>query len=375
MVKCMSNYELSVDLNYVPDWTEVEAVREIFQNAIDQQQNGGNEMYFKYVPEEERLFIGNKNSSLTKKSLLIGSSTKRDDSKTIGQHGEGYKIATVVLLRMGLGLKIFNYCDKEIWTAKKINSRRYGTQIPAFSVEKCIPFIRPVENQNLIFQIDGITPEMYARIVASNLHLQGDLGDYEETDNGKILKNPKYKGMVFVGGLYICTENRLTYGYDFKPNVIRLDRDRKTVGGTDLQSACSSIVAKSKDVAFIKSMIDTYEGYFLEYRSDNVLYQVAESLADDFYQQYGENAVAVTSQDDFDVAQRYGVNPKFVSATYKGILSRSTSYNERNEKLQENIVSDYDRISTWYEKAKEHLPEELLTEGNELIELILEKFK
>lgn len=30
-----SKYELTISTNYVPDWTYIEAFRELFQNAID----------------------------------------------------------------------------------------------------------------------------------------------------------------------------------------------------------------------------------------------------------------------------------------------------------------------------------------------------
>ena len=102
----MANYELTVSMGYVPTWTHVDAVREIFQNAKDEETvNPENKMFFDYNEETETLMIGNKTGKLNKSTLLIGISDKRNDNRTIGQHGEGYKIATVVLLREGSFLK------------------------------------------------------------------------------------------------------------------------------------------------------------------------------------------------------------------------------------------------------------------------------
>lgn len=373
----MANYELSVSFDYVPDWTFVEAVREIFQNALDQQTSSeDNKMYYEYREEEKKLLIGNANSTLSKKTLLIGSSGKRNEDNTIGQHGEGYKIATVVLLREGLGLKVYNYLEKEIWTAKKINSRRYGTEIPAFVVEKCVPFIRPVENQNLIFEITGVTQEMFDAIVDSNLVLQEDIGNIGETmdsNTGRVLLDKEYAGKIYVSGLYICTESRLKKGYDFKPNAISLDRDRKTISGSVLQSACSNLIAGTENPELIRSMIDTYDGYFLESRYSSAMAAAGEILAKEFYEEYGNNAVPVSNQKEYDEAKKYGANPKIVSYSYLSIIKRSELFAERNEAYAANVISLEDQFKDWYEKARVYLPQELQEEGDELVERIVDE--
>lgn len=188
----MANYELTVSMGYVPTWTHVDAVREIFQNAKDEETvNPENKMFFDYNEETETLMIGNKTGKLNKSTLLIGISDKRNDNRTIGQHGEGYKIATVVLLREGLSLKIYNFGCNEVWTAKKIKSRRYGVDIPAFDIQKAGSLLRPVANHDLVFEIQGITAEMYEEILESNLYLQereGLLGEVMQANNSRILK-------------------------------------------------------------------------------------------------------------------------------------------------------------------------------------------
>ena len=98
----MRKYELSISADYVPGWGVTEAVREFFQNSIDEEtRDSSNKMLFEYDEAEEKLIIGNKHSELDIKTLLFGTTTKNDDDAMIGNHGEGYKIATVVLLRLG----------------------------------------------------------------------------------------------------------------------------------------------------------------------------------------------------------------------------------------------------------------------------------
>ena len=211
----MSKYELSLAPDYVPEWGVVEAVRELFQNAIDQQTTlPDNAMFFNYDAEKQLLSVGNKNSVLEVKTLLLGSTTKANDSKTIGQHGEGYKVATLVLTRLGKVVTFYNYGAREVWRPRFVKSRRYGTQVLTFFVDKKYIW-QSVPDNNLLIEIEGITPEEYAKIVESNLHLQ-DVGDVIETPRGRILEDEKFKGKVFVNGLFVCKYEPYQYGYDFK---------------------------------------------------------------------------------------------------------------------------------------------------------------
>lgn len=75
----MRKYELSISADYVPEWGVVEAVREFFQNAIDEEtRDSSNTMIFSYNEGERKLTIGNKHSELDIKSLLLGNTSKND---------------------------------------------------------------------------------------------------------------------------------------------------------------------------------------------------------------------------------------------------------------------------------------------------------
>ena len=168
----MKRFDLGMSINYCPTWGVVESVREFFQNAHDEEiVNPENKMYFGYDKDSKTLLIGNKNGRLTTSTLLLGQSSKRDNAETIGQHGEGYKVATVVLLRNGKGVKVYNRADKEVWTAKTVKSRRYQADVVVFDIEK-VSIFKSVPDHDLIFEISGIDEDEYQAIVDSNLFLQ-----------------------------------------------------------------------------------------------------------------------------------------------------------------------------------------------------------
>ena len=249
----MSKYELSISADYVSNWGVVEGAREFFQNALDEQtEDPSNTMFHEYDASEQILRIGNKSSTLDIQTLLFGNSSKSNNPSMIGKFGEGYKIATIVFLRNGKEVTFYNYCSKEIWHTKLVKSRRYkGALVPTFYVDK-VSFWEKVPENSLIIEIKGITSEEYELIKESNLWLQGiyDSGseaDYYTTGYGKILLDDKYKGKLFVSGLYVCSNSKLEYGYDVTPNQIRLDRDRGLVSDIDLAFLTSKMWTSYRD--------------------------------------------------------------------------------------------------------------------------------
>ena len=90
----MPSYQLTISPNYVPNWGISEALREIVQNGIDRENEtkGESKMSIIYDPIQLQLVIGNPGTSLHKRTLLLGETTK-DGKSTIGKYGEGYKLA------------------------------------------------------------------------------------------------------------------------------------------------------------------------------------------------------------------------------------------------------------------------------------------
>ena len=347
----MSKIELTIAPNYVPTWTIVDAIRELFQNALDQQkQNPENVASWDYNEEAETFTIRNATSKLTAASLLLGQTTKADDKSTIGQFGEGYKIATLVLLREGKNVVFYNYGAGEIWRPRFVKSRRFGTDILTFFTEKKAVWEK-VPSVDLEIVVEGITPdEYYEEIVPSNLHLRDDYKVLEETEYGNVIDLP---GKVFVNGLYVCDYEPYTYGYNFKPKYIKLDRDRKMVSDFDLRWMASKMWSTCKDTDKVLEMIADGKADVAYLDSMSCTSGWRDLAAEKFKSVYGPEAIPVTSQEELDNVPT-GYKGVVVSESYNSLIRGSSSFvmpapDER---------SPLDELQDWFDSIKSKLDDD-----------------
>jgi hypothetical protein len=363
----MSKFELSLSPEYVPNWTVVDAVRELFQNALDQQTVLlNNTMFFKYHDNpfgEGTLELGNNYSVLQTSSLLLGASTKRDDPNTIGKFGEGYKIAALVLTRLGKKFTIYNYGAKEVWTFKFVKSRKYGdVQVLTVDVNKAY-FWKSMPDNDLTMEIEGITAEEYQLIIASNLHLQEDYKAIE-TPYGRILIEDMHKGKVYVNGLYVCDNKEFQHGYDVKPKHITIDRDRKAVTDWDL-SYITGRMWSSTSVEHgdkIRQLVrdNAKDIHHLHYHSHSTT-SYARIAALDFKKEYGVKATPVVNEEQAKMAKKDGKVPVIVSEPMKHMLDSVPTQPYSGPKP----YTLYDRFNKWYKRyatsidkdGKEHFRE------------------
>lgn len=369
----MRRYELSISPNYVPDWGVVEAVREFFQNGIDEAtRDPDNDMFFNYDADKQIMRIGNKHGKLDPKTLLFGYTEKNDQSNMLGNYGEGYKIATVVLLRLNKQIVFYNYGYRQVWYPRFVNSRKYGTTVPTFFVDTKYIW-QKVPDNDLVIEITGITSEEYNQIVESNLHFRVDYDSCEDiihTDYGDILKDDKYKGKIFVGGLYIQSDIRLDIGLNFKSDVVRLERDRSMVNGFDVQWYASRMIEQSNDITLINSSLSSYAGKFITYSGLNS--NQGDHIAQEFLEEYGYDAVPVSNEKDNKLS--ISNNTVIVSEVKRDIILESEYY-QFHSKIDE-ISEDYVLYNKMIELGKvisKHLSEgdliEYLTIAQEVKEL------
>lgn len=354
----MGKYELSLTANYVPDWTIVEATREFFQNAIDQANTApDNDMFYDYDADAHVLSIGNKRSVLTAKTLLLGSTTKADDDKTIGKFGEGYKIATLVALREGHNVVFYNYGAKEVWRPRFVKSRRYGENILTFFTES-FTWKQP-PNHDLIITIDNVTPENYKSIVDSNLLLHDDLGKTYTTALGTILCDPAYAGKVYVNSLYVGSHDNMHCGYNLMADQVKLDRDRRLIDSFDLkwQSARMWAMSGSEDIISLANE-GAPDVEYIGSMTQTLTITVREEAYNKFREEHGEKAIPVRNHSEMcQVTEEYeDVKPIIVTETQHRLVTTAPEYTVTAEPKE--VITTKTKLDAWFDSIRHKLTDE-----------------
>jgi len=300
----------------------------LFQNAIDQESvNPENKMSYSY--NEPTLCINSKASVLERNSLLFGSSSKQADEDTIGKFGEGYKLAMMVLLRGGFEVTVFNYEKREIWIPSMQYSEIFEQNVLSIEIKEWnCPEIFDVPANTLSFQIMGITPEHMEKITETNLHIPRAI-TLMDADQGKILTDEDQQARLYVNGLFVETsKTKLTYGYNFHPRYIALNRDRRTIDSFELTWLTSQMWAQSKEYGLILAMLkdNAKDVESIPYHIYKDCHLSGYALKQ-FREEHGENAVPVVSQEEYDLILAFGLyKPVFCPEALKKIIYYSSEF-------------------------------------------------
>lgn len=350
-----TKFELTLTKNYANNWGVQEAIREMIQNAIDQEkQIKDNTMNISYDGSNV-LSISNKSSVLSKKSLLLGYTSKADDAETIGQFGEGYKLALLVLNRIGKKVTIYNYGAKEVWTSKFVKSRKYeGEEVLTIFVEH-ESIWKKIPNANLTIKIEGITPSEYEEIVNRTLLLRSDIKETLTSDEyGTILLDENQKGLIYVNGLFVSSIEGLTYGYNLKPSHLKIGRDRDLVSTFDIVCTTSKMWLEhnnhllqdlikngAKDIEYVPTYL---------WNKKNVL----DSIYKSFILENGSNSIPVSSQVEFDeMKSRYNdYNIVIVNRVYKEIILNNVEFKKNMQQAVKKDLSLEEEFIHWKKRNR-----------------------
>src|SRR3990167_3517651 len=100
-------YELPITKEYIRHWGLLDGIRELIQNALD------SDSPFEWNIEEDTLYIHSRYYKLEPKTLLLGCTSKAEDTTKIGSFGEGYKLAMLCLHRAGYKVRLRNNQDRK----------------------------------------------------------------------------------------------------------------------------------------------------------------------------------------------------------------------------------------------------------------------
>lgn len=374
----MKKYELSLSRNYVSSWGIEEAIRELLQNAKDS--NG--EDVIDIDKSSGIITITNKNTSIPSSTLLLGNTSKKDNLDKIGQFGEGYKLALLVLLRENKKILIKN--GNKNWMPSFEYSDNFECEV------LCITETEGTGN-DLTFEISGFDSSELDELENEFLGLNGQAYNSIQTSYGEILTDPTYKGKVFVDGLPVYDDDNFEYGYNFKPRYVSLDRDRKSINIYELKRLTALSVACCVDnFAFVDKVIDG-TGRDGEYIKDSNI-----ELDDNFKEKYAKHLMkrfdikeddVVVNNSNTDLVEYVGrktdkeikeVPKKIYADILNSQLTYSSNIIEEVKKEKDNRdkvddawyeyeYSDYKNFKEWFDKYGNQLNDSAKDEFKELI--------
>lgn len=366
-------YELTLTPNYVSDWTFNDAIRELIQNGTDQEiLDETNKFSIDYDYKAKTLRLTNVKSKLKINTLLLGRSSKADNEDTVGQFGEGYKIAALVLNRIGKTFTIYNNERGEVWTSRFKNSEKWLEKILAFYVEKS-----STANTGLVIEVGNVTADEYDSLRDTWIGFYDGL-DKIETTYGDILLDEEMQNKIFVNGLAVSCSEDMEYGYDFKPKYITLERDRKTCDSWNAGDITSKMIAEAMldgkiDFERVKYMVEesTDDVYHLDFNTHlGGVQEIQKRMIEQFDKQYSTPySIPVQEQSDIDRVKAYGGNPVVVPYKVANLLKGETS-----KRIQELVTAPTgksltlkERFQRWYDAYSSKLDDGARQELAELI--------
>lgn len=241
--------------DYLPNWGMAQALREIYQNFLDY----GN--YNESVVEDgDNVLVEVDNDWLPESLdfLRIGKSGKRN-SDSIGKHGEGLKMAFLILKREGYDSFIYAgkytvepsfYIDSEIGECFCLNYNMPEIQYNGFKIVFSIK--KDLFNQ---FKENVIKKE---DVLFSNFY--GDVVD-------------KPIGNIYSGGLFVTKCENMSNAYNINPSFLPLDRDRSVPRSFDV-SYYSSKINSDYEQKITLSTLSCSDAVYIDKVPDSVKQQI-----------------------------------------------------------------------------------------------------
>ncbi len=218
--------------------------------------------------------VTNRQATLQPWNLDMGSSSKVNESNQAGVHGEGLKLALLVLLRRPQNYYVTCYSGGFEWIFNFTNHGKLFTSLTRLAPEEIaemhnktskretipLPFTS-VPNGDVQFFIGGIgrgrdekgypidrsevTKEQFKNWTKSAVFFQKiDVQHFLRTDQGDLITDKRFSGRIYLKGLLLnesiehksasLTGFKLKYGYNFVTR--QTNRERQSIGTSDDES-------------------------------------------------------------------------------------------------------------------------------------------
>jgi len=332
--------ELTIETTYLPSWGIWEGLRELYQNGVDAEREFHAPL--KVTWRNGTLRFENEGVTLPHESLLLGRTSKADRDDLIGQFGEGLKLGLLALVRAGRAVCIRS--GSEVWTPAIERSQKFDADVLVVDIARG----RKPRNR-VCAEVRGVEKEEWENIRDRFLDLARIKKDERvETYDGDLLLGERFRGQVYVKGIFVQTDGDLAYGYNYRD--AKLDRDRKMVDTWDKRYRNARIwkhaAAKRPDLfdsfydLLEQGATDTegVEGYAAQSMEPELVAQVAAR----FTERFGEQAVPVATLEESKDIEHLGRRGVVASKPLKAVVEQKVgSLFLVQKELREEVLHTY----------------------------------
>ena len=344
----MPRIELTITTKYFNELNARHGIREILQNAQDAEDQYNAPMTVDHVGDTLR--VENIGTVLTHEVLLLGHTSKQDRQDLRGHFGEGLKIGILALLRNGHEVKIRT--GSEVWVPKIENSEKFNSPVLVFHIEK-----GRLEKARVRVEISGVSKEMWGDIRKDFLFLDKPKeSESIRTSAGTLLVNERYRGKLFVKGIFVQSDPGLTYGYDF--TSAHTDHNRKIVDSFDrryyTRTIWSNALAIRPDLfepffGLLENEAMDLEG-LRDFGAAEIPAPILNRVEKKFSDRHGKNAIPVgnlAESKDIEHLGKVGVVvPKILGAVLRQTMG---NVEDVKKSLENEVLKAY----SWHELSAE----------------------
>ena len=341
----MEKIPISLSRNYVSDWGVEEAIRELIQNCLDQDDH---EIYV----SGSSLTINSYGASIPNEYLLLGNGGKSRDDDNRGGFNEGLKLALLIFAREEVDITFNN--AGVVWTPVIEYSELYKTE--------CLHIIQEdtcVYKDSVEIEINGIHKSVIDNVISNTRCLQPQTNNVHVTSKGEILLDEDHKGKVYCGGLFV-DYFKSDYGFDFHPKYFDLDRDRKSLKPFDVQWQCKDLwgeVAAQDTEETAEEIVSGLQRGENSLEFTNYTLPKNESLnkaAEKVYTEQYSGKLVTSSHEEFNELKSAGNEVEFVkSEGLVNLIRKTSSYQvvfegKLSKKTPSELLEDFK--DKWYDE-------------------------
>ncbi|KAJ0329324.1 hypothetical protein COL922a_012881 [Colletotrichum nupharicola] len=274
-LKMSGTHSLGLNKNYVLSWRRLHAFREFIQNwkdgviriTVHRNIEGQRELvgFIVHKAKTGTVEIANFNANISMDDLSIGGSTKRNNDKFAGVHGEGFKVAALVMVRSGIPVRIqstsanwnfgFNGVNKDRFYCKisKPNTRNVDSETASLTQQTMGGTLRSdlgsYSSRDVTIQLshpatsrgyrNPITADEFRGWTTVSLDLSNpDPDKMIRTQHGDLVLDERFAGQIYSKGFKVSAPTLGSKSYRFCYNFAtgKLGRDRERMTSHDKEA-------------------------------------------------------------------------------------------------------------------------------------------